>query len=64
MTRDVIETVLVVLSLFCIVSGFMSVYRAVTWEDHLCSGKPITVEKTDTIRTFSCTVELKRKDEK
>ena len=64
MTRNVIETVLMVLSVFCTVSGLMSVYKVVTWEDHLCSGETITVEKTDTIRTLSCHVELKRKDEK
>lgn len=33
-------------------------------DDRMCSGKQVVVEKADTIRTFSCTVELKRKDEK
>ena len=29
--------------------------------DEMCSGAPIVVETADTIRTFSCIVELKEK---
>ena len=64
MTREVIDYILGVMCVFSIVSGLMSVYKVVTWEDHLCSGETVTVEKTDTIRTLSCHVELKHKDEK
>ena len=32
--------------------------------DEMCSGAPIVVEEADTIRTFSCTVELKSKENK
>ena len=30
--------------------------------DEMCSGVPVVVEEVDTIRTFSCTVELKSKE--
>ena len=32
--------------------------------NEMCSGSPIVVEEADTIRTFSCTVELKAKEKK
>ena len=32
--------------------------------DEMCSGAPIVVEEADTIRTFSCTVELKTREKK
>lgn len=31
-----------------------------TAENELCQGKPKIVQTTDTIRTFTCTVELKK----
>lgn len=33
-------------------------------DDRMCSGKQVVMEKADTIRTFSCTVELKAKEKK
>ena len=33
-------------------------------EDGMCSGVPVVVKTADTIRTFSCTVELKAKENK
>lgn len=34
------------------------------YKDGMCSGVPVIEETADTIRTFSCTVELKSKENK
>lgn len=33
-------------------------------DNKMCAGNPVVIEKEDTIRTFSCTVELKHKEKK
>ena len=33
-------------------------------DNDMCAGNPVVVQKEDTVRTFSCTVELKAKEKK
>ena len=47
-------------SLALVFAGF-SLSRA---DNIMCAGNAVVVEKEDTIRTFSCTVELKAKEKK
>lgn len=45
----------------CMVSVVVSAAVSSIKNNEMCSGVPIVVEEADTIRTFSCTVELKGK---
>lgn len=55
--------------LFGVVSGAFMAFAVIglaasNSDDKMCSGKVVVIERADTVRTFSCHVELKRKDEK
>ena len=54
---------------FCVVLGCITgvvVSAAVTSIEYneMCSGVPVVVKTDDVVRTFSCTVELKAKENK
>lgn len=48
----------------CFGAIFGNMLMSLQYKDEMCSGVPVIVEKSDSIRTFSCTVELKSKENK
>ena len=48
----------------CFGAIFGNTLISIQYKDVMCSGVPVVVKTADTIRTFSCTVELKSKENK
>ena len=48
----------------CFGAIFGNALFSINYKDKMCSGVPVVIETADTIRTFSCTVELKSKENK
>ena len=50
--------------LVCMTGAVISAAVGEVEDNVMCSGVPVVVKTADTIRTFSCTVELKAKENK
>ena len=48
----------------CMTGAVISAAVVEVEDNVMCSGVPVVVKTADTIRTFSCTVELKSKENK
>ena len=48
----------------CMTGAVISAAVGEVEDNVMCSGVPVVVKTADTIRTFSCTVELKSKENK
>ena len=48
----------------CMIGAVISAAVGEVEDNVMCSGVPVVVKTADTIRTFSCTVELKSKENK
>jgi len=48
----------------CFVSFCFAGFGLSKANNEMCAGNPVVVQKEDTVRTYSCTVELKPKEKK